>query len=107
MINNPMRRAGERRITIGSTRRWRHEAGHLLTYQGVRGSSRSGKTRLMHDNAPYFLSFVSSGKSSVRNGEAGRPAALKKLGSARPFQAKRTATGAATFSLSTTTVSPS
>lgn len=54
----------------------------------------------------YFFVAVTSGKSSVRNGDAGRPALFWKLQTGKLLQPKRTATGLDTFSLLTTSVSP-
>ena len=53
-------------------------------------------------------SWVASrpGKSSVRNGEAGRPSLFHRLSTGELAQPKRTATGFSTWSLLTTTLSP-
>ena len=50
-----------------------------------------------------MASSESNGKSSVRNGEAGKPASLIKLGTDVSSQPKRTASGAVTSSEDTIT----
>lgn len=67
------------------------------------------RKNLATPNTRYLLSRVVSGKSSVRNGDAGSPALLNRFGSAVSCHAKRTATGLRTTSGSQETliVSPS
>ncbi|WP_146684734.1 hypothetical protein [Limihaloglobus sulfuriphilus] len=55
----------------------------------------------------YYLGSVSQGSESVRKGDAGRPAELKRFGSASSWYPKRTCAGSGTSGLETITVSSS